>query len=248
VEIARRFAKALDGESGDPDDPAGLDRLPEQLARAAAAVLPVDGVGLSVHGDGDLRMPLAASSEVAAIAESLQFTAGHGPCLLAAESGYPVFATEGLLARRWPRFHDLLVTKTPVRSVLALSLPGRLRGLGGMDLYFHAADGPMTIDIFEARRVAALLSARLGPAADWAAWTTLTPTPWGTPPAARRRARLWIATGMVIAARQVPADEALALLRGRAHAENQTVDDLAAELVDRRLPPDRLRLAPDADD
>ena len=57
--------------------------LPERLARAAGVVLPVDGVGLSVHGSPDLRTPLAASSEFAAAVERLQFTTDRGPCLFA---------------------------------------------------------------------------------------------------------------------------------------------------------------------
>ena len=61
-------------------------------------MLPVDGVALSIHRGPDLRTPLAASSAVASLAESLQFTAGAGPCLLAAETRYPVFATEGSMA------------------------------------------------------------------------------------------------------------------------------------------------------
>src|SRR4051794_40527593 len=97
VDVAMRFVEALDADAG-----ADPDLLPERLAHAAAAVLPVDGVGLSLPGEGGQRTPLAASSEVAATAERLQFTAGSGPCLLAAGSGLPVFATEEILARRWP--------------------------------------------------------------------------------------------------------------------------------------------------
>ena len=47
--------------------------------------------------------------------------------------------------------HDLLVSKTPLRSVLALSLRGRLRGLGGSDLYFTVPAGVTGVDVFEAR-------------------------------------------------------------------------------------------------
>jgi hypothetical protein len=113
VDTASRFVEALDAHtSATGDDP---DLLPVRLAHVAAVVLRVDGVGLSIHGEPGLRTPLAASSEVAATAERLQFTAGSGPCLLAAESAFPVFATEDVLARRWPVFHDLLVTCTPLR-------------------------------------------------------------------------------------------------------------------------------------
>ena len=84
MDIASRFVEALDADAGvTGDDP---DLLPVRLAHVAAAVLAVDGVGLSLHGEPGLRTPLAASSEVAATAERLQFTAGTGPCLFAAES------------------------------------------------------------------------------------------------------------------------------------------------------------------
>jgi hypothetical protein len=239
VDTASRFTKALDAESSaQHDDP---DLLPVRLARAAAAVLPVDGVGLSIHRGPDLRTPLAASTEVASLAESLQFTAGTGPCLLAAESRYPVFATEELLARRWPIFHDLLVTETPMRSVLALSLPDPLKGVAGMDLFSTDPDGATAIDPFEARLVAGLVSERLGSAGDWSPWPSIEEPVWVRTPAARRRSRLWMAVGMVMSALHVPFPDALALLRAHAYATDRTADDLAADLVARRIHPDQLR-------
>jgi hypothetical protein len=161
--------------------------------------------------------------------------------MLSAESRLPLFATEELLARRWPVFHELLVTHTPLRGVLALCLPGRLRGIGDMDLYFTDPDGPSKIDVDEARCVAELVSAQLAPAADWPAWSRVDAPGWPNTPAARRRGRLWTAVGMVIFALQVPAADALALLRGHAYASDRTVDELAADLIDRRVDPVDLR-------
>jgi len=238
VDIVTSFAEALDlSSSGDADDP---ELLPERLARAAAAVLAVDGVGLSIHGSPDTRTPLAASSDFAAAVERLQFTTGRGPCLLAATSAMPVFATEQLLELRWPAFYDLLVEKTPIRSMLALSLRGRLRGVGAMDLYFTAPDGPATVDIFDARCVAELISQQLGPAADWSPWTPNETPGWTNTPAARRRGRLWMAVGMVMLASRVPAPDALALLRGSAYSTGRTVDDVADDLIERRITADHL--------
>jgi len=245
VDTASRFAKALDAEtSAQPDDP---DLLPVRLTRAAAAVLPVDGVGLSIHRGPDLRTPLAASTEVASVAESLQFTAGAGPCLLAAESRYPVFAPEALLAQRWPVFHDLLVTRTPIRSVLALSLPEPLRGIGGMDLFSTDPDGATAVDVFEARLVAGMVAERLGSAGDWSSWPAPEEPLWVRTPAARRRSRLWTAVGMVMSALLVPFPDGLALLRAHAYATDRTADDLAADLVARRIRPEQLREDADSD-
>src|SRR4051794_9542370 len=95
VDVAIRFVEALDADAGAAG--ADPDLLAERLAHAAAAVLQVDGVGLSLHGEAGRRTPLAASSEDAVTAGRLQFTAGSGPCLLAAASGLPVFATREVL-------------------------------------------------------------------------------------------------------------------------------------------------------
>ncbi|MGY1604394.1 ANTAR domain-containing protein [Geodermatophilus sp. SYSU D00815] len=239
MDLANRFTRVLTADTGDdPGDPA---LLPVRLARAAAAVLAVDGLGLSVHGDGELRTPLASSSDTAALAERLQFTAGSGPCLTAARVGLPVFGTEDLLARRWPAFHDLLRTKTPYSSVLTLALPGYLRGLGALDCYFTDPTGPVVIDVDDARCVAGLLSTHLGGAADWSVWTATEGPGWLRSPAARERGRLWMAVGMVVLALRLSAEDALELLRGRAYAGDRTVDDLAADIVARRIPVDRLR-------
>jgi hypothetical protein len=239
VDVAIRFVEALDADaSAAGADP---DLLPGRLAHAAVAVLRVEGVGLSLHGEAGRRTPLAASGAVAATAERLQFTAGSGPCLLAAESGLPVFANEEILARRWPAFHDLLVTHTPLRSVLALSLAGRLQAMGAMDLLFADPDGVTAVDVYEARCVAQLVSDHLDVAADWSVWTPTELPAWSDTPDAQRRGRLWMAVGMLTLALEAPAPDALAVLRGYAYAAGRTADDVALDLVERRLQPDQLR-------
>jgi hypothetical protein len=156
-------------------------------------------------------------------------------------TGFPVFGSSTMLARRWPAFYDLLVTTTPLRSVLALSLHGRLRGIGGMDLYLTDPGGPATVDVLEARHVAELVSDHLSLAADWSVWTPTEPPTWADTPAARRRGELWMAVGVLAVALRVPVADALALLRGYAYAAGRTADDVAGDLVERRLLPEHLR-------
>ena len=57
----------------------GPELLPVRLAMACAQVLPVAGVGISVFGSADMRIPVGASNAAAVVAERLQFTAGEGP-------------------------------------------------------------------------------------------------------------------------------------------------------------------------
>jgi hypothetical protein len=93
VHIQQRFGEALAGEwAVDGDEP---ELLPVHLARAATTSLRVDGAGLSVHDAAGHSTPLGASDEDATTAERLQFTAGSGPCMFAAQSGVPVFAPGG---------------------------------------------------------------------------------------------------------------------------------------------------------
>ena len=239
MDLVERFHKALHAE---PHDQRGdSDLLPVGLARAAAAVLPVDGAGLGIHEAPDRRTPLAASERTAALAERLEFTVGHGPCLLSAELAFPVLATEEVLAQKWPVFHDLLLSETPIHSVLALPLTGRLRGRGTLSLYLTDPTGVTSVRVLEACTVAGLVSEHLGPAADWSAWTPSDPPDAIDTPDARRRTRVWMAVGMVMLTLRLLVSDALALLRGQAYAANRTLDALADDLVEGRIHPDHLR-------
>ncbi|WP_448618411.1 ANTAR domain-containing protein [Geodermatophilus sp. URMC 65] len=233
MDIRQEFGNALAREwTRDGDDP---EVLPVQLARAAAAALGVDGAGLSIHDTAGHSTPLGANDEAATTAERLQFTAGAGPCTFAASSGWPVFAPEDQLRTRWPAFHDLLLTHTAFRSVVALALPGDLRGSGALDLYLTHPVGLVTFDAVEALCVAELISDQLGHAAAWSEWTEVAAPAWTNTEAARQRARVWMSTGMVSLALRLQTSDALAVLRSRAYAVDRTVDDLAADLVAGRL-------------
>jgi hypothetical protein len=109
-----------------------------------------------------------------------------------------------------------------------------------MDLYFTDPDGASTVDVFEARCVAELVSDQLDGAADWSVWTSTEEPAWADTPDARRRGRLWMAVGMVMLDLEIPAADALALLRGYAYAAGRTADDVAVDLLERRLETDQL--------
>jgi hypothetical protein len=241
VDIAGRFMQALRAEAGPP---AG-DQVPiaVRLTRAAAAALPVDAASLTVDAGLDLRAPVAASSETAATAERLQFTAVEGPCLHVTETGTPVVAPEEDLARWWPVFHDLLVSNTPLRSVVALPLPAPLEGLGVLEMFSTEPAGAARMDSSEAQIVARLIARRLDRDADWSTRSALDGPAWVNTPGARRRSRLWIGVGMVIAELHLPAPDALAVLRSHAYATGRSVDDLADDLVVGRADPAELREA-----
>ena len=108
-------------------------------------------------------------------------------------------------------------------------------------------DGAATVDVFQARLVAGLVAERLAPAGDRSPWPAVEEPVRVRTPAARRRSRLWTAVGLVMAASHVPSPDALGLLRAHAYATDRTADDLAADLVARRIDPEELREDADSD-
>jgi hypothetical protein len=232
--LAERFREAL-WEQATPEPMPEL--LPQQLSRAVARVLPVDGAGISMRVDPDRQLPLGASDPVSGLAERLQFTAGAGPCLQASAARQPVFVVEEDMARRWPAFHDLLVDRTPYRGIVALPLRRGLAGAGAIDLYFRRDDDVPGLDVFAAMTVGDLVTAALAEAAVWSSWNEAEGPQWLQSPSARRRARVWAAMSLTSLALDVEAEQALAVLRAQASARGRTVDDLAADVIDGRLDP-----------
>jgi hypothetical protein len=236
VEIEERFADALAAFRSGDEDPV---LLPVHLARATVAALGVAGASLGVHGDAEKRTPLGASSDDAELAERLQFTAGAGPCMDAVRTGWPVLGEEAVLRERWPTYHDLLVTRTPFRTVVGLPLRGPLHGMGSLDLYLLDPGGLATVDAPEAMTTAGLVSEHLAHAANWTAWTDHGPA-WMSSAQAEQRARVWVAMGMTSQALQVPTTDALALLRSFAYSSGRLLDDVAEDIASGRLPAQRL--------
>ncbi|TFV90069.1 GAF domain-containing protein [Blastococcus sp. CT_GayMR16] len=176
-------------------------------------------------------MPLGASSEVAEVAERLQFTVGAGPCMTAQETRQPVFAVEEDLRRRWPVFTELLVGATPFRAVVALPLQPALAGAGAIDLYFRDSADVLDLDVFEALAVGELVTSLLSEAAVWSEWSPAQGPEWLQGPAPQRRAAVWEAMGKLSVDLEVSAAEALTLLRAHAYGAGLTVDDVAGELL-----------------
>jgi len=233
VSIAQRFDAAL-AQAVDPAL-AGPELLPVRLARACARTLAVDDAGLSLVDASQQRVPLGASSDVAEVAERLQFTVGAGPCMTAQETREPVFAVEEDLRRRWPVFTELLVGATPFRAVVALPLQPALAGAGAIDLYFRTSAEVLDLDVFEAIAVGHLVTSALSDAAVWSAWSPAEGPEWLHGPVPQRRAAVWEAMGKVSVELEVSAPDALTLIRAHAYAAGETVDDVAEDLLSGHL-------------
>jgi ANTAR domain len=217
---------------------AGGRRAPVAAADACevtAAVAAVDGAWLSVMSDPARWALVHATGSVAAELEDLQFTLGEGPGPDAFGSGSPTLVADLGAAgwrERWPAF-AVAGELAGAAAVFAFPLVlGAIR-VGVLGLY-RKTPGPLGPDALADVLVCAdtalvlLLNSRAGMDGDGG------PGPlevgWSDD-----HAQVYQATGMVSAQRGVELEEALAVLRAYAFAQDQTLDEVAAAVVGRRL-------------
>jgi hypothetical protein len=203
-----------------------------RLCDACVAGLPgVGGAGLAVMSSLPAQQVRYASNPVSARVEELQVVLGEGPCVEAFSQGRPVLVTDlddSFWVRRWPVFAPAAVG-AGARALFALPLQVGAVCLGVIDLY---RDGPGVLvgdDLAEALAFAdaatELLLAEHLPGGQVS----------GSAQLFSHRAVVHQATGMVSAQLGVPMAEAFLRLRARAYAAERSLDDIAAEVVARRL-------------
>jgi len=222
-------------------DGATFDLLPMVFARAAVAVLPVEGAGLSMTDH--LRIPIAASDQHVVTAERLQTTIGDGPCLAAVTLKRPLVADLAAMAESWPTYHERFVTETPYLSVASLPLRS-LQGphLGALDLY---STSPKTLTSVELEAVAVAVAGPIASMLFKAAAAgemderSMLPS-WMSGEQVDDRLNVWVAIGMSMARLPLGNDDALALLRGYAYSHSLTLDRVARLMTDRDLQPEEL--------
>lgn len=210
----------------------------DRLCRACVHLLAVDGASVSLTLDGTNRGTVGASGPASRHLDELQFTFGEGPCLEATGSD-SVILVEDLDDRglgRWPAFTGAAL-EAGVGAVFAL--PVRLSGqpVGALDL-FRAVRGPLSDVALAGGLLAAELAAAPlldllagqtdGDAADVLddGWVQL---------ASVQRVEVYQATGMVMAALNVDATEALIRLRAHAFAAGLTAGEVALQIVERTV-------------
>jgi hypothetical protein len=226
-----RFEQLLDQA---PPELAGPELLPSRWARAAADSLDVDGAGLSLHDPDGLRTPLGSSDADAALAERLQFTFGHGPCLRAHDTGEAITFDEADLERYWPQLHDSIVSGTPFRAVLSTPLLPPLGPTLVLDLYLRDPTAVRVLDREAVQDVTVALTREAVRAV--VASGRGEEVPWWRGPEARGRTRVWEAMGLLCVHHERTPAEALDVLRAHALATDRVVEDVAEDVVSGRLP------------
>jgi hypothetical protein len=196
-------------------------------------LLPVTGGSISVFGLPGRELTICSSDPVAARMEELQFDLGEGPHWVVARTGLPVMSPD--LAKGdhqdWPMFASA-VADLGVAALFAFPLTMGEVIVGVVDLY-RDEPGPLAPD--DVAQASSLARMVVGPAVSVAirsAGDQAVPEIQGAP-AIRREVHQ--AIGMILIQRDTTATEAFSLLRARAFASDRSVQDVARDVVARRL-------------
>lgn len=231
-EHADRVARLLAQQRAEPVE-GGAEGVLRRLCEAAAKALSASGVGVSVMLEDGTRGLAVASDPVSERVEELQFLLGEGPCVDAFATRRPVLVpdlADGAMSR-WPMYAPAAYGPG-VRAVFAFPLQVGAARLGVLDV-FRTEPGHLSADdlsealTFADVAVMSLLdgqdNARPDAAVDW------------LDGAIDGRAALFQAQGMLSVQLGGSLTEAMSRMRAHAYAEDRRLDDVARDIVARRL-------------
>jgi hypothetical protein len=183
--------------------------------------LSASGAGVSVVTGSGHRDIVFATDYVSARIEELQVSLGEGPCIDAWSSRLPVIEPD--LQRtspaRWPVFGPA-AKAAGAAAVFAVPLQVGQARVGALDVYRDTPGGLSAADIVDAVRLGEAVTQVL---------LRLEPAP------SDFSAEVYQAAGMITVQLDVEITEALARLRAHAYAEEQTLREVAREVVAHRL-------------
>lgn len=208
------------------------ERRPADLAHPIVEALPVTGAAISTMGDFLGNETVSATDPQAARIDELQFDLGEGPCWDAMKSARPVLEPEVRIRPRgtWPAFSDA-IRHDEIGALFAFPLfVGPLR-LGALDLY---STRPTELTDLEAKQGAAF-AAVVSRLVLHRALSRVGSEDTLEADARFSRRTIHQATGMVLAQLNLPPDEARLVIQAHAFAEGRSMQEIAEDIVERRL-------------
>ncbi|SNR81160.1 GAF domain-containing protein [Haloechinothrix alba] len=200
-----------------------LDRVCQQAIRA----LP-DATMASVSMFEDGKPTTAASTGQSALdIDAVQYEAGAGPCLLAATSETVVSSRDHDPERLWPEFHRK-AQEAGVTSFLSAPLRIDSEYFGSLNLYSCAEKGFAELEVTVLDVFTTALEGTLRSMRRYLKAKQLTDQLYD---ALRSRPVIDQAKGILMAAKNITADEAFAELTRHSQHENIKLRDLAARFV-----------------
>ncbi|MEV6717544.1 GAF and ANTAR domain-containing protein [Lentzea sp. NPDC051208] len=205
---------------------------PQALCTVCVKVLPVDAAGLVVRGEERSQDTVTVSDGWSQAIEELQYSLGEGPAAEARLGGDPVLVADVEAERgRWPWF-AAASAEAGLGAMFAFPLHiGGIR-LGALNLY-RRRPGGLSAD--------ALADAVL--LADLAALALLESELADDHEKLRMEVSyqdVHLATGLLAAGLAIGLEEAFVRLRAHAFAERRTLLAVSRDVLERRIPVDRL--------
>ncbi|MFJ8915541.1 ANTAR domain-containing protein [Amycolatopsis sp. NPDC102389] len=204
----------------------------EHACVVCGEALEAAGAGLTLVAERSLPEPVFATDERSRELEELQFTLGEGPALDVSRGGMLVVVTDVTSSEatlRWPMFAPEAIDRG-VKSIIAVPIQAGAINLGAVDCYREFAGIPS-----REGQAKALVCAE--------AVITLALADAGGPVLGEvidrefteHRARVHQAAGVVSAQLGIALPDALARLRAHAYANDRKLDEVAEDVVLRRV-------------
>jgi hypothetical protein len=212
-----------------------------RLCAVAAEVTDATGAGIMLMSGEVPRGSICTTDSVSALIEQLQFDLGEGPCIDAFNEDQPVIEPN-LAEPETPRWFAFAPPAIDAGACAVFGFPlhvGAAR-LGALNLY-RATPGPLT----DEQHASALLMADIAAQSVLLLQSESPPGVIAAELAANADFRYVVhqASGMVAAQLDITVTQALARLRGHAFANEQSLTEVATDVVARTL-----RFEPRADE
>ncbi|MGA5820303.1 ANTAR domain-containing protein [Kitasatospora sp. NPDC094028] len=229
--IAQIMAEAVNGP--------GHPSLPERLCTACVEALAVEAASITLMADTGHRAGVWASDGRARRMEERQFSLGEGPGVDAFRARTPVAVADLLASHevRWPVLvADLASANSDhrgLRSIYAAPLHLGSASIGVLSLYRSAPGIPGAEEVADIRVAAtsvtlAIVGSFMKPSGE------VPVQPWLDDPPLNG-VEVDQAVGMIMVQLRVSAEEALDRLRAHAFTHDREIDEVAHEIVLRRL-------------
>jgi hypothetical protein len=195
--------------------------------------LDATGAGIMLMTAAGHRGVLCASDAASGVVEELQFTLGEGPCVDVCDTGLPVLEPDlaAPSASRWPTFTPPAV-RAGVRAIFGFPLHVGAIRLGALDIYKDHPGDLNAGQLAEAVSLAEVVTRRV---LDLQAHTEAGTLASELADPETLRASVHQASGMLSARYGISIDAALLRLRAHAFSVERPVNDVARDVVARRL-------------
>ena len=204
--------------------------LLHMLTEECVAILGVDAAGIVLSDPAGSLHPIASSDGVSERVEAAQVEAGEGPCVESFRTGVPV-AIDDIRESGGGAFRAT-AEAAGFRSVLAVPLRLRDSTIGALNLFGRSTGALRGEDAAVARALADVATIGILQERAIRDGRLLTEQ---LEHALNSRVLIEQAKGIIAQTRQVPVDEAFAVLRDYARRNNERLRDVAERVVERRL-------------